>query len=263
MEERLFLKGKEYTVPAVFCRPAGAEPCPALILCHGTGSHKDEVGGMFRLLACRLAELGIASIRMDFAGCGESPVPGEALTFLGEVADTALCFDYLKDHPAVDAGRIGILGFSQGARVMAEFLRSRPALRCAVSWSGACHNGPGLFADWFESYYKEAQANGFARIPMGWREDLHVSLGWFDQLAATCPMEGFTLFDGPVLAFAGREDTTVPCSHTGEIIALCHHEKSRAVFIDGADHTFNVLTADPAPALQVVEKTALWLAEQL
>ena len=87
---------------------------PAVILCHGTASNKDEVGGLFKILARTLRENNIASIRFDFAGCGQSKAPEEELTFLGEVSDTEKVLEYLKSHPNIKD--IGILGFSQGSK---------------------------------------------------------------------------------------------------------------------------------------------------
>ena len=40
----------------------------------------------------------------------------------------------------------------------------RPAVSAAVSWSGACHNGIGVFKEWFLNYYGAACENGHAVI---------------------------------------------------------------------------------------------------
>lgn len=247
---------------------------PAVILCHGTGSHKDEVGNLFQRLADALALHGIASARFDFAGCGDSQAPQQTLTFLGEVSDTKAVYDMLLHHPAIDPQRIGILGFSQGARVMAEFLHvtasctakhigAAPSITTAVSWSGACHNGPGIFREWYSLYYEEAIQNSYAVIPMGWRDDLLVSQQWFDEVRNTHPMEGFTLFSGPVLAIAGTDDAIVPCEHAWEILTHCSHPDSKALILPGADHTFCVLTRDQTFAEQVLTTTTDWFCRHL
>ena len=54
--------------------PEGATGAPAVLMLHGFGSSRDEVGGMYAREAAALAEKGIASIRLDFAGFGKSGV---------------------------------------------------------------------------------------------------------------------------------------------------------------------------------------------
>ena len=285
MEHILFLAQEGYSIPAILCMPTPTadhpsmmnldDPYPVVILCHGTGSHKDEVGDLFHRLAQALAREGIASLRFDFAGCGDSTAPQQALTFSGEIRDVLTVYKYLLQRPDIDHGRIGILGFSQGARVMAQFLREIAhrqnessladplAIATAVSWSGACHDGPGVFAGWFDLYYEEAVQNGFARIPMGWREDLLVSRPWFDEVQDSHPMEGFSSYPGPVLAIAGTADAIVPCEHAQDIISRCSHPASRSLILPGADHTFCVLGEDQTLAEQVLEETTCWFCQQL
>jgi len=258
MEKSLLIKNNNYSIPAVFTCPDGTGPFAAVILCHGTGSNKDEVGNMFIQLADLLKEKGIASIRFDFAGCGDSMARQQELSFMGEVSDVRAVHQYLDKEPMLDSRRIGILGFSQGARVMAEYLKERPEMPCAVSWSGACHNGAGIFEGWFKEFYDEARENGYARIALDWREDLLVSKAWFDELESTVPMDGFKNFSGAVLAFSGTADPLVPYLHAEEIVAACKNKQSKAIILPGADHTFNVLSDDKSISFEVLQKTTEW-----
>ncbi|MEI3191002.1 MAG: hypothetical protein V8S36_01785 [Lachnospiraceae bacterium] len=64
------------------------------------------------ILAEKLLQRGIASVRIDYAGCGDSKADQRELTFL-EVEDTKKAYQYICDLDCVDQKNIGILGFSQ------------------------------------------------------------------------------------------------------------------------------------------------------
>lgn len=261
MDSKITIKSEVYDIPAVFSYPNIDEKIPTVILCHGTGSNKDEVGDLFVKLAEALKQKGIASIRFDFAGCGQSLAKQKDLTFYGEVDDTEKVYSFLYQHDKVDSDRIGILGFSQGARVMAEFLGRHPKkVKVAVSWSGACHNGEGVFAGWFQEYYDEAVKTGYAKIPMPWRHELILSKKWFDDVRDSSPMEGLSKYEGALLAVSGTEDALVPYNHAKEIVSACKGRVCDFRIIDHADHTFNVLEQDKTIAAKVVKDTAAWIA---
>lgn len=264
LEISITLKGNEYDIPAVLSLPAKNGCFPTVVLCHGTGVCKNEVGNMFPRLAEQLADYQIASCRFDFAGCGDSRADPEMLTFYSEVRDLETVYDFLSSHKNVDPDRTAVLGFSQGARVMAEFLGNvRPGLSAAVSWSGACQNGVGVFKEWFLKYYDEACMNGHAVISMPWREDLILSRKWFDEIERSFPLNSLSRYKGPVLALAGEKDMLVPCAHAFEIAAAGDNKNSHAEIITGADHIFNVFDNSRDCSAAVISYTADWLRQIL
>ncbi|MDY3947547.1 MAG: alpha/beta fold hydrolase [Ezakiella sp.] len=260
MDNKITVKSNLYDIPAIFSYPKVGKNFPTVILCHGTGSSKNEVGNLFVRLAESLRERGIASIRFDFAGCGESRAKKQDLTFYGEVDDLEKIYAYIRNNEKVDPCRIAILGFSQGARVMAEFLGKYPEkINAAISWSGACHNGEGVFAGWFQEYYEEAIKNGYTKIPMPWRDDLILSKQWFDDIRNSSPMESLSKYNGAILAVSGTEDALVPYTHAKEIVGICKGKVCESKIIEDADHTFNVLEKDQSIADRVVKDTADWI----
>ena len=95
MEKSVLIKGDNYDIPGVLSYTETANKMPAVILCHGTGAQKNEVGNLFAILAEKLLQRGIASVRIDYAGCGDSKADQRQLTFLGEVEDTKNMSVYL------------------------------------------------------------------------------------------------------------------------------------------------------------------------
>ena len=261
MEKFVTVKTDRYDIPAIVTLPQGGN-FPCVIMCHGTASDKNEAGNMYKDLAASLCEKGIASIRFDFAGCGDSKVSTICQTFMAEVADTAAVYDYICNTGKVNTARIGIIGFSQGGRVMAQFLSDHgEKIKAAVSWSGACHNGAGVMQGWFDAFYDAAVEKGYADIPMGWREPLRLPLGWFDDIKSTKPFDALTAYKGSLLAVGGRNDMLVPCEHVDEIISL--NDSWTGVIYDDADHTFNCLSDDISVAQDCILMTAEWFSENL
>lgn len=155
MEKSVLIKGDNYDIPGVLSYTETANKMPAVILCHGTGAQKNEVGNLFAILAEKLLQRGIASVRIDYAGCGDSKADQRQLTFLGEVEDTKRTCQYICGLKYIDQKNIGILGFSQGARVAAELLKETQEFTCVASWSGACQNGRGAFEDGFRNIIRK------------------------------------------------------------------------------------------------------------
>ncbi len=262
MKQKLMLKSEKYDIPAVFTLPEKQGKMPCVVMCHGTGSSKDEAGDQYKDLADLLAEKGVASIRFDFAGCGESSDSGINQTFMAEVADTVKAYEFAVSHEKIDCDRMGIIGYSQGGRVMAMFLDSHhDKIKAAVSWSGACHNGEGVFSSWFDMFYSQAVEKSFAAIPLGWRNDLILPLAWFDEIRQTNPMDALKKYKGELLVMAGDADILVPMPHCEEIAAT--NEKAELIVYEGADHNFNVMTEDKSISMDLLETTAQWLAEHL
>ena len=89
IERHVEIQANGYTIPGTFTtrRAGGAHAhYPAVLLLHGTASQKDEVGNMYLRLAQKLGRLGYASLRIDFAGSGDSTLPQTAFTYSEEVA---------------------------------------------------------------------------------------------------------------------------------------------------------------------------------
>ena len=262
MKQKLMLKSEKYDIPAIFTLPETDGRLPCVIMCHGTGSSKDEAGNQYVDLADKLARKGVASIRFDFAGCGESTDTGINQTFMAEVADTVKAYEFVTSQERIDSNRIGIIGYSQGDRVMAMFLdKYYDKIKAAVSWSGACHNGEGAFAGWYDVFYPQAVEQGYAAIPLGWRSDLIVPLAWFEEIRNTKPLDALKKYTGELLVMAGDADVLVPMPHCEEIAAT--NEKAELIIYEGADHNFNVMTDDKSVSEDMVETTAQWLADHL
>ncbi|WP_344565619.1 alpha/beta hydrolase [Streptomyces axinellae] len=100
--------------------PDGPGPHPAALL-HGSGP-LDRDGDTAKLrmglgapLAAALASAGIAVLRYDRRGCGDTPGDWRTAGFTGNRRDAAAAVRALAAHPDIRADAIAVIGHSEGA----------------------------------------------------------------------------------------------------------------------------------------------------
>ena len=259
----LMLDNGEYEIPAIMTSPEGTVVVPGVILLHGSASHKNEVGDLYLRLAEQLANNGIASIRIDFAGTGDSPVDYTHYTLKTAVRDAEVALAFLRSQPRVDDHRIGVVGFSQGGLIAQLLVAQQPGIKSFVAWSSVASDGIGPFADMFETLYMTAKREGQVGQQFAWRPPLSISYEWFEQVMANQSLSGMAEYTGSVLAIAGSNDTVVPPTAATRLIVASGSDVARAVTIKGADHIFNVLDENANQDEQLLEMTTEWFAEAL
>ncbi|MBJ6110536.1 alpha/beta hydrolase [Hymenobacter sp. BT523] len=101
--------------------PAGEGPFPAVVLLSDSGpQNRDvEVTGyrMFGQLADYLTRHGIAVLRFDDRGVGQSGGVYANATTADLVGDAQAALAYMRTRPLIAAGRVGLLGHGEGANV--------------------------------------------------------------------------------------------------------------------------------------------------
>ena len=115
--ETVFIDGHHGRLKALIQKPElqQGEKCPMVIFCHGFNGTKD--GPLFELVADTLQAHGIASIRFDFNGHGESEGEFKDMTVPNEIEDAKKVVEYVRDLRYVST--MAIAGHSQGGVVAA------------------------------------------------------------------------------------------------------------------------------------------------
>ena len=237
----------DHQIPATVCMPTAEGTYTAVVMLHGTGSNRDEAGGGYAYAAPVLAEkYGVATIRIDFMGNGDSTADYTGYTFESAVADAVAAAEYMAALENIDGDHIGVMGWSQGGTDALLSAGQHPEIfKSVVTWAGA----PDLSDMLPDELYAEAQKNGYFTMEFDWRDSLNVSLQWCEDVKNVNVLDVFTGFDSPVLAIHGTEDTTVDPDWSNKIAGTSTNEASGTCFIEGMDHTFNVFTEEDLHSL--------------
>ena len=146
-ETVVMIPNGDHEIPATVCLPAGEGPFPAVVMLHGTASTRDEAGNGYKMAAPVLAEkYGLATIRIDFMGNGESTADYMGYTFDSAVSDALAAANYMKGLEVVDGDKIGVMGWSQGGTDALLAAAWQPeTFSSVVTWAGA----PSMVLDGF------------------------------------------------------------------------------------------------------------------
>lgn len=107
---------------------------PAVLFCHGFGGNKI---GKFRL-AVRQAEMlalaGVATLRIDFRGSGDSEGDFADTTIQTQLEDARAGLEFLLTHSQIDPNQIAILARSLGGAIATQLASEYPTIKALALW---------------------------------------------------------------------------------------------------------------------------------
>jgi uncharacterized protein len=262
-EQSVAISGGKAPLYGTLTLPAGDGKVPAVLIVAGSGptdrDGNNPLGvkaGSYRLLAEGLAADGIASLRFDKRGIGQSAAAMTAeadLRFDDSVADAVAWTDFLRAQPRVSC--VVILGHSEGSLV--GMIAATEAKVCGyISVSGLARDGADVLADQLTANPNLpaallAQARtDLASLKAGrtvaapppalaalFRPSVQPYLiSWF----AKDPTKILAAVTVPVLIVQGTHDIQVPVSEAKTLAAA--KPDAKLVLLDGVNH---ILKAAP------------------
>ncbi len=134
----------------VIHHPNGEGPAPAVLICHGFAGHKVGYRRLYVQMAESLSKAGIATLRVDFRGCGDSEGCFGDVTIDQLVGDAQAALEFLGEQEEIDETRLGLLGVSLGGPV--SVLAAQDATLQSLALWAPVANGVKWTEDWSEHY---------------------------------------------------------------------------------------------------------------
>lgn len=270
----------------------GHPPFPAAVTITGSGSQdRDEslwplVRGYrpFRQIAERLAQAGIAVLRLDDRGFGGSGGDAREATTADFVGDVAAAVAWLRQRPGIDARRIALIGHSEGG-VIAPLLAVRdPRIAAIVLMAGTAKPGWRVLMDQAVGPVQRApglapqrRAELEAAAARQVEADTAPALPWLRWFRSYDPLPTARQVRQPVLVLQGAVDRQVSAGQAdtlaGAIRAAGNRDVTERVFprlnhlflaspTDGSPSEYPALTDTSLPR-DVLDTIADWLARRL
>lgn len=257
----VFIPNGDHEIPAKIELPDKMDEenlVPAVVMLHGTGSVKDEVGGSYKRLAEMMAREGIASIRIDFMGSGESTASDADFDFDNAMSDAVAATEYIKSIKGIDSERIGLIGWSQGGIHAYRTAANNEGYKSLVIWT----TGTSRITT-TEEQRAEAEKNGYYTVEYDWREPMHVGYNWILGAEKYDVLSDVAKIQAPVLGLIGTEDSIFSVEEVETVISNCANKNSKMYVIEGGDHTFNSLTLDTRVFYEAADATIKWFQETM
>ncbi len=214
---------------------------PAMVLVHGGGVTREE-GGFFTRLADGLGEAGVASLRYDLRGHGESEGRQEESVLTAHLNDIRVALAHLRQ--ATGATRVSLLGASFGGGLTAYYAARRPAELARLVLLNPQLNYKARYIDqkpyWSNDYLDDDAARRLS-------EDGYIShsptvkhgRAMLNEVFWIKPWQVIEEVAAPTLIVHGTRDTFVSIEGSREAAARFRVEH-KLVEIDGSQHGFAV-----------------------
>jgi esterase/lipase len=227
-------------------------PVPGVVFFHGFTGDRIESHWIFVKCARALAEAGIASLRFDFYGSGESEGTFREMSLQGEIADAEDAIAFLRKQNGIVSDRIGLTGLSLGGTVAASVAGSGQA-RALVLWSAVAHT------DRLRNALRrsgKAIPDAQGNLEFDARE---ISAQALEEMVKVDPLASLASFKRPTLILQPGKDELVPLSDAEEFLNSVGADVKEKVIIAGANHTYTSIAWEN----EVIQRTVAWFKKYL
>ncbi|MDX3157106.1 alpha/beta fold hydrolase, partial [Streptomyces scabiei] len=209
---------------------------PTVVFVHGFSSNRLELPN-FVAMSRLLADHGIASVRFDLSGHGESDGDFFGVTITGEIAETRAILRTVRTFDFVDPERIGLVGMSMGGVVAGITAAEETGIGALCLWSPAAVAPFELAKGYLKgrALAAEIEAKGY------FDADGHrMSQALVDDIVGLDVYGRSGTYTGPVRILHGDKDDIAPLEYARRY--LDHYDGNAELeVVEGADHAWGTV----------------------
>lgn len=259
VREAIVLENEGKKIFGVLHRPLKEGKVPALLICSGFAGSKCGKFRIFVNLAKELANLGIAVLRFDYRGAGDSEGDFKEITLEGKLKDTLKCLEFLAADPQIDSSRLGLLGRSLGGAIAVLAACRYQTLKSLALWAPVFKSDP--WRELWESFkynrqLDESKKDMLRQLPAGIPN--FEFLNQFFKLDLEKELLGISHI--PLLHIHGNRDELVKVEHALDYEkARKQSAHTRFIQLPHSDHDFS----DPHEQMIAIQETTQWVEKTL
>jgi len=249
--------------------PEGAAKPAVILLLHGFKGSRNELQipslkvGIYARAADAWAAKGLASLRIDFRGGGDSDGSFEDTTISGQVKDALAAVEFLQTEKSIDRTRIALVGWSQGGAVAATVAgRTKRLLRAIALWNPLVSPAGSIEAVFGAEVVRAGLASGGQSITvkLPWGTEVALRTAYFEDLFTIDPVAELAKYPGPIFVAVGTKDTVIyPQPQSGQLL-LTYHKGPGELWVRPMDHVFNVFE-ETKTVDELIEATGAFMAK--
>lgn len=236
--------------------PEGSGPFPAVIVCHGFKSFRNQ--SHIKAIAEELTRSGLVTLRFDFTkDPGESSLPFAEMTVSYELEVLDQAVKFVKSQKEINPEKIGITGHSLGGLVVAWYAATHPEIKSLATLSAVYS-----FTETFERHYgdwiRQAKVKGFGYVySQSLKSKLKLFKSFYDD-GINYEMDKIVSdISCPVMVLCGTSDGLL--NHSQNYLNRLQIKEKKLKVIKGADHNYT----KPAHLTEVKTAVATWFAKTL
>lgn len=256
--EAITLMNQGEKVFGIMHRPKLQGPVPAILICSGYAGNKAGKFRLFVRLAEELAKHGIAVLRFDYRGSGDSEGDFQDITVESKVSDTLKCLEYLANDFQIDPTRIGLLGRSLGGAIAILAATQFKEIKSLVLWAPVFDSSPwkSLWESFSTNQLNLLQKQEIQNLPLGIPNPRFLEQFFKIQIQQNLN----SLKELPILHIEATQDVVVKPQHSEAYRAARQGlEKTRFIQLPKSDHDFS----DSGDQTTAIKETCQWFISTL
>lgn len=217
----------------VLHRPSGIDNPPVVVVLHGFASSKHGSNRCYVKLAEHLVKYGIATLRFDFRGSGDSEGILSEISFEDLISDAVTVLETIENIEGLDESRIGLFGASLGGSIAVLAAARFQKVKAVALWAPVA-SGELWYRDFLMRHPEHLHADP-SKVLSTYRGIIlnQAFRNEFRQMFAYKALR--ELSDVPLLLMQGEKDETVSMVHFEAFRQACIGLESPTRFVKYPD----------------------------